>query len=497
MPGLYSEGRSTVPAAIRCFYGNFELVPVPLIDYNIESIRPDNGTKLAEHVKLTLQGAYVLPSGSFERVFLEGQQRLLNIFREDYQPFAIIAGPGNKTLSEGYVIFSGLYPRVTSINSEPDIWVNLLRYTVELEVYSGIPGNTLNNATPVESYSDNWSYEENADSRTIDVTHSINAKGINTAVSGTNAHLNALNFVKPRLGLTNTPAFLSCYTDPSVSGGATTTIQPISTKRTESINLGDGTYEVNEIFVVVSGVATAFDARTSAFEENEQKIATITINGVVQGLGRTNLNTDGGIGFTNAFNFFQNSIRPNLSLDASGVYVKYKSPITGGSGLNVTIPVTASITENKFLGTIQYNYSYNDDPTRVLPSGIVELQTNVTRVEALKLFASHPIPFRRIGNIIQAIETTTEGTITVTSNARALSTGNKTVDTNLAILTTENEINRFRPNSASFITLRLNNVNQTYSDSDLSSQAVVSWTFTLDKAETPNADSAIILKYLT
>lgn len=496
MAGLYSEGRSSVPAAIRCFYGDFELIPVPLIDYSIESIRPDGGTKLAEHVKLTLQGAYVLPSGSFERVFLEGQQRLLNIFRTDYQPFSIIAGPGNKTLPEGYILFSGLYPRVTSINSEPDIWVNLLRYTVELEVYSGIPGNTLNNAPPVESYSDNWSYSENSDNRTIDVTHTINAKGINTAVSGTNAHINALSFVKPRVGLSNTPAFLSFYTEPSVSGGYSVSMQPISTKRSESINIGDGTYEVNEVFVVVSGTVTAFDARTSSFEENEQKIAAITINGVVQGLGRTNLNTTGGIGFTNALSYFQNTIQPAIPLDASGVYLRYKSPITGGSGLNVTIPITTSITENRFLGTIQYSYSFNDDPSRVLPSGILELQTSITRVEALKLFASHAIPFRRIGNIIQAIETTTEGTITVTTNARAVSTGNKVTDTNLAIITTENEINRFRPNSANFITLRLNNVTQTYSDSDLSSQVVASWTFTLDKADTPNADSAIVLKYL-
>lgn len=490
---LRSDGRAAgILQAVRVFYGPDELIPAPLISYSKESIFPNEDIRTAELFKLTLNGAFVLPSGSYEQIF-RGQKELERIFSDDYKPFAILAGPGNSTLAPNTIIFSGLFPRISNINIQEDIHVNLLRYSVDLVAYSGV----LPSSVAIKSYSDTWQYSEDSESRTISIEHSVNAVGLNTAISGTNAFLNALTFVKPRLGLAQTPIFLPEFTEPNASGGATITTQPISTRRTESIDLGGGSYQATEVFVVVSGVSTAFDKRTLSFEENEQKIATVSINGTVQGLGRTNFNSDGGIGFTNAFNFFQSTVRPFLPADASGIWLKYKSPITGGSGLNVTIPLAANITENHFLGTIQYTFSFNDDPSRVLPSGIVQLSNTVTRVEALKLFASHPIPFRTLGNIIQGIQTTTEGSYTINANAIAFSTGNKTVDTNLAILNVENELNRLRPNPADFITLRIDSLEQVHSDAELSAQVTLAYKFTQNFDATPSAETPITLKYLS
>ncbi len=493
MGGLFSEGRAFgVQPAVRVFFGPDELVPSPLIAWSKESIFADEGLRTGEVLKLTLNGAYVLPSGSYEQI-ARGQRELERIFSDDYKPLVLIAGAGNRTLPAGTVIFSGITPRVTNLNVDADIHVNLLRYTTEITAYSGI----LPNNVGIRSYNDTWQFNEDANSRTISVEHNISAVGLNTAISGTNAFLNALTFVRPKLGVSNMPIFLPQFTEPNASGGSVISTQPISTRRTESVDLAGGSYQATEVFVIASGNVTAFDQRTVSFEENDQKIATVNINGTVQGLGRTNYNLDGGVGFTNAYGFFQNTVRPFLPADASGVYVKYKSPLTGGSGLNIVIPITANIVENEFLGTVQYTFSYNDDPRRVLPSGIIELQTTVSRVEALRLFASHPIPFRRLGNIIQDIATTIEGSYTINSSARAISTGDKKADTNLAIATLESEINRVRPNAVDFITLRVDALNETYSDSELSAQVTLTYKFTSDLSEAPSADSPIILKYLS
>lgn len=488
--GINSESRLNTLQTVKVFYGNHRLNPAPLLDLTTEIQRQDDGTRAAEINRFTLNGVYFLPSGSFEQMWKGGKQELERIFRNDYEEFRIVAGPGNVTLAENAVITGQIYPRVLSVNVEPDILVQRLNYTVELEASSGIA------SSPVESYSDSWQFQEEDTSRTIRVTHNVSARGINTAISGTNAYIHALNFVKARLGYDKIPAFVPQFTEPNASGGATITTRPISTQRTESLDEGGGSYQANEIFIIASGTVTYFDERAATFDEDDAGIATVRINGTVQGLERTNFNTDGGQGFTNAINAFRNTVRPGLALYASGVYLNYKDDSTG-SGLKVNSPIALSVTENRFLGNVQYSISYTDDPAQNLPSGIAERTSSFNKVFAQRTYASHPIAFRSDGNFVQDTESTTEGQITISCSVTAENSGDATVDTNLAIKTVEDELNRLRPNRADYITLRQNNKQQTHNDRELTAQASVSYIFTVNRAATPVANDEITLDYIT
>lgn len=485
---LESRGSILRPENIKFYYGQDRLIPAPLIDFSQEIQRRDDGNRSVEITRWNLQGSFVYTSGTFEQVWALGQQELLRIFSEDYKELRIVAGAGNATLAENTVITGQIYPKINSIAVEPDILVNLLNYTVELESVSGI-----DNSPPIASYQDSWQFTEDENSHTITVSHSVSAQGVSTAISGTNAHLHALTFVKGKLGLGNIPPFLPCFAEPNASGGQTVTIEPISVRRSESIDIGGGSYEASEVFVVASGTdVTYFDQKTATYEEDEKSTVKITINGSVQGLGRANLNSDFGPGFERALSAFNNTVRPGLPLYASGVYLRYKSNPTG-SGLNVTNPETLSITENRYTGKIDYSISYNDDPADNLPSGIVERSNSVNKTFALRLFSSHAIPYRGLGNIVQDIDTTTEGTITITCGATAENTGNATADTNRAIQYIEGELNRLRPSVADFIDLRISTLQQTHSDVDLTAQANLTYTFVVDRAEAPSASGPISL----
>ena len=107
--------------------------------------------------------------------------------------------------------------------------------------------------------------------------------------------------------------------------------------------------------------------------------------------------------------------------------------------------------------------------------------------------ASHVIPFRKLGNVIQDIKTPTEGQVVITSSAKAENTGDATIDTNRAIEQVESEINRVRPNSADFETLRVSNLQQDYSDKELTAQANITYIFTVNLDSTPTVDSDITL----
>ncbi|GAH18105.1 unnamed protein product, partial [marine sediment metagenome] len=180
---------------------------------------------------------------------------------------------------------------------------------------------------------------------------------------------------------------------------------------------------------------------------------------------------------------------------ASGIYSLYKEDASNFY-LFTTNHLSLSVTENRCVATIQYSVSYNDDPSENLPSGILEASTSVQRSEAIRLYATHPIIFRRLGNIIQDIKTTVEGRITISSSAKAENTGDNTVDVNRAIAYIQSEVNRLRPNSAEFQNLRIGGIDETFSDKELSAQATVTYIFVSDLSSVSDADSDIVLTTL-
>jgi hypothetical protein len=276
----------------------------------------------------------------------------------------------------------------------------------------------------------------------------------------------------------------------------------VSVQRDEQADVANGTYSVTEVFTIVSGAPFWFSARTEAFEENENGIATITINGTIQGLGRTlspSFGAEGGLGFDRACSGFVNHVKPQLPFDASGIYVKYKPDATP-SGLQTSNPTTFSITQSKCRGTVDFSIAYSDNPALNLPSGIVSRTCAINTVEPVRVQVSHPIPFRRLGPIIQDIKTPTEGTMSIQCQAQATNTGNSLNDTNRVIDFIEDELNRLKgthANPANFDTIRVTGLQQNFSDVDLTCSATLDLAFTLDLAQTPTVTGDITLRKLS
>jgi hypothetical protein len=132
-----------------------------------------------------------------------------------------------------------------------------------------------------------------------------------------------------------------------------------------------------------------------------------------------------------------------------------------------------------------------------LPSGISAFTSSVTRTDGIRLLASHPIPLRRLGPLVQDIRTTTEGSVAITCQAKAKFSGDTKADTNRAIAAVQDEINRLRKihaNSVDFITLRIGGLEQQASDKELTSQATVTFVFTVDLASVEDPTADITLK---
>lgn len=486
--------------AVKVLYNGRRLLPAPLIDWTLEPQFDDSGNRTATLNRITLTGSVViLPSGSYEQMYIK-QEQLRQTFSVDNADLVILAGNGNKTLPEDTIISSGLRPKVTRVNIPADTQFQRIDYTVELEdlvAASGVSGVT-------SSLTDQWSFRENPDACVVDITHQVSAEGVD---GEPDKFLQAQRAVQARLGIHNLPIHIPFFVQPNASGlfGFTHPSNPaggpifeVSVQREEVADVVNGTYQCTEVFTIVSGVPFFFSQRTEGFEEDVNGIATVTLAGTVQGLGRT-LTAGlggGGPGFTRALSGFINVVKPQLPWDASGIYLRYKVGAVS-SGLAIFNPTAYSITQNTCRGTIDFSVTYTDDPSANLPSGIVNSSCNISIVEGIRLYASHAIPFRRLGNIIQDIRTTTEGSISIQCDAQARNSGNSRADTNRAIAFVQDELNRLKnihANAANFVTLRISNLSQQFSETELTSQATLEFAFTIDLANAPSVGSDISLR---
>jgi len=491
-------------AAVEVYYNGCKLTPAPVIDWTVEPQFDDSGVRTSDINKLTLTGTVlVTPSGSYEQMYIK-QEELRTAFSVDEKDFVILAGPANKTLAEGTVICSGLKPKVTNLTIPADTQFQRIDYTVELEdqvTVSGVSGVT-------SSLSDQWSFAEDPNTCTVNITHAVSAEGLD---GETDKFDQALRAVKARLGIDKLPLTLPCFVEPNASGtwGFLHPTNPgpsggpifeVSVQREEVADVANGTYSATEIFTIVSGVPFYFTQRTEAFEEDSAGVANVTLAGTVQGLGRTLSagEPEGGPGFARACSGFINQVRPQLKWDASGVYEKYKEG-SSGSGLALYNPTSYSLTQNKCRGTVDFSITFTDDPTANLPSGITSRTCSVSVVDGLRLNVSHSIPFRRLGNIVQDMKTTTEGSISIQCQVQAKNTGNATSDTNRAIEFVQDEINRLKDknaNPADYVDIRITNLNQQFSDTDLTSNVTLDMAFVVDLASVPDINSDISLRTL-
>jgi len=490
-----SDPRSTLPGLspqhLIVSYGDSVLLPSPLIAHSVQIERDEAGERELIRTTRTLTGQ-ILTSGIGYHLVRAKQRELENAFAQDNLEFKIIAAPNHPCLIPGTAIESGVFPNVASLDIREDVQFNRLDYTIVLEdetAPSGVSGL-------VQSLSNNWSYTENENESVIDITHSINAQGRNTAVSGaaSNALDNAVSRVRGLLGLIHAPSGFPYYAQPA--SGTNVRFYEITTSREESVNLEDATYSVTENFKLVSGLLPFRDERSVQWQKDAEGVITVSLQGTVRGYGRTNDGgdegsgrTSGGTGFVNALSGFNNLVKPLWSSDAQVVYSRYD----GSGTLAVSNPQSISITQNPSNGTIAYSITYTDDPSENLPSGISDLSCSIQRTDPVVANAIIQVPFRALGPVFQRLCSTTEGSYSIQCNVTATNTGREVVDTNRALEVAEQEMIKLQPNPADYVALRLTGRQQTIDRINRSVQISFTWTFAQDISTVPSDTAPISL----
>ena len=484
LPGLH-------PSFIEVSYGGTVLTPSPLIAHSVQIERDDADNREVIRTTRTLTGS-ILTSGLSYHFVRQKQRELEDTFAADNLEFAVTATANHPCLLAGTPIESGVFPLVQSIDIREDIQVNRLDYTIVLEdatAPSGVSGLVTN-------LSNTWQYSENDSECLVDITHSVSAEGINTSVSGapSNALDNARSRVTQLLGLHAAPSGFPAYVQPG--SGSDVRFYEITTSREETVSVEDGTYAVTENFKLVSGILPFVDERTAQFQLDENQVATITLQGTVRGMGRTNdgaaagpSRSSGGTGFVNALSGFNNLVRPDWTSDALQVYDRY-----AGSGvLVIGRPQSVSISQTPCQGTIGYSVTYTDDPTENLPSGIQDLSCTVQRNDPVVSNAIISVPFNALGPVFQRLCTTQEGSYAIQCNVIALNTGAEIVDTNRAIEVAEQEMIRLQPNPADYVALKLTGRNQTVDRINRSINVTYTWTFSQSVDTVPSDTGPISL----
>jgi len=490
MTDVISSPSNFGDAAVELYYGGQRLYPAPLIDFSRKTNRSADDSALSVEDTWSLRGVYINNDNmGYENVVTE-MEDLKTIFAQDGLELVIKAGAGSQTLPSGTTITSGIYPFVESIGIPEEV-TQFHRFNYEVNLIAKSAASGVSGV--VENATDNWQFNENSDRLTTVVQHSVSAKGINTNTSGvSNALTNAKAFVDSRLGTSAVPSNYPSYVIPGDVDGDTSTIFEFQRTRSENVSVEDGSYEITESFVFVSGTVPFSDGRTYGYDKTKEGIVTININGSVEGYPRTDGTDEPYGGFYNAQSGWINALQPYLYAEADEVYGRY-----GASGTLATKAITYNITENRFLGTVGYAVSYTDDPGENLPSGIVEQSITIQRTDAIRMQQSHTIPHRRLGNIVQDIGTPTVGQYRMQASSRAENTNDAVADTNRAISHIQDLMNQQRPNPSEFLTLRLLSKDQSHDKLSLTANATVVYEFSVDLATVQEANTDIILNPVT
>ncbi len=466
-------------------------MPSPLIAHSIQIERDDADNREVIRTTRTLTGQ-ILTSGLSYHFVRQKQRELEDAFAVDNLEFKILATANHPCLVAGTPIESGVFPLVQSIDIQEDTQFNRLDYTIVLEdalAPSGVSGL-------VTDLTNTWSYSENETECLVDITHTISAQGVNTSISGlpSNALENAKQRIVSLIGLQNAPSGFPCHVQPV--SGSDVRFYEVTTSREETVGVEDGTYAVSEIFKLVSGLLPFADERTAQFQIDDVNVTTVSLQGTVRGMGRTNdgapagpSRSSGGTGFVNALSGFNALVRPDWTSDALEVYDRY-----GGSGtLFVGKPQSISISQTPCAGTVGYSVTFTDNPTENLPSGIQDLSCTVQRNDPVVGNAIIGLPFSALGPIFQRLCTTSEGSYAIQCNVIAINTGEEIINTNRAIEVAEQEIIKLQPVPANYIELKLTGRSQTVDRINRSINVTYTWTFSQSIDTVPSDTGPITL----
>lgn len=455
---------------LSMYYGAYRFQPAPLMTYDQESITDEAGLRIADKVTLSFQGTLLnlnnISSGD-AAAMITLRNTLINALSGNNREFKLLHNIGS-TAASGTPIISGIYPKVEGLTFEAGTWNSQIPYSFSL-VYET---NYVSGAVPIEDYGDTWQFTEDENTRTIRASHSVNAKGINTAISGgaSTAVNNAKTWVTARMGTGTLPTGYPAWAQSGFTGN-----QRFQKYRTESVGITDGTFAATEDIVLASG--NYAHSWTAQLQKDADGITTLTLNGNIEGLGRWDVATDMAVSGWNVY------VSPILSGLANEIYVE----LSGAGSLNVSKVQSLSVTKDEFNGRVGYSVTYNDDPTDNLPSGIAEFEITKQIKLPIRTKQAFVIPGRAQGSILHDIGTPTDGAIVINGTAKGVLTTQLDYVKNFC----EDEANALRPNYALYNQLWLTDFSKTENEDQKSFSFSLAWAYT-DNLSNVQSPSGII-----
>jgi hypothetical protein len=356
-------------------YDNFTFKePIPLVSKNEEII--NYGDRWGQITKISLQGQLTGVCPNDFNQLISGQNNLISGFSRDFKPF---------TISEnGKTIFTSDTCTVRSINFDQSKYVKMLNYTIELDCYErDLFTQSFGVLDPVNEYT----FTENED-QSLTINHNISAKGINTSTFS--AMDNARNYVYALTGYN--PSIIPININNS-------NYTPLLRSYTENINRLNGTYGIQESYVVdISNNAYInpqyFTRYTTTINKSiNTDFDSISIQGSIQGAKRTPFS---GVRYyasgLNLFNICANDFGSSTQLN--------------------NIPISLSFDENQAANTINFNATYDtniiydEDFDYVVPNSYFDANTDISKdtiTSITSVSISGPIVTRG-GNLKQKYE---------------------------------------------------------------------------------------------
>lgn len=424
-------------------YNGKKLIPAPLISIDKRFVQAGNGTNLGSTYQITVNGTLFAykgsptSSGSFWdtsgyppdetitndarlNTIIRKQEALRGLFSQNGLSFEVQSANGGPPLK--------FNPRIVGVNFSEDIWFDRCQYTITMEAdflsvfgnltpednyivqVESIVGSGLENKyVYLQSAQESYDIEYDQDRDVFLVNHQVSAQGKDNSVS--TGYNSARNWVLSKLGIT------SQMNAPGVWSNNFSAANGYDYLRTQRASELDGSFEVSESWIFSSKPYT----EQYTVEVNQADgVPQINVQGEVQGLAARQMNTVG--------NSKLGSINPtgvvygDRYFSASGAFygntgIKSKIYTRALELANVPYinptPLQWSIAQNKNIGLINYNFSFDGRPPNIIPGARFESITLNDNLPS-DVFAVIPVLGRKKGPIIQSIGTITERRRTLT-----------------------------------------------------------------------------------
>ena len=314
-------------------FGQNSSFPIPFVSLSNDYVQAGERWTILQAI--TLQGEII---GCSKSDLVARQNEILDAFSQDFKTIEI-SGLDDIELA-----------RVVSVNFQGSDYLSAVSYTIELEAYSY---DTFVNSYYVVEPVDSISIVENND-KTIDITHTISAKGVNS--SSYNALTNAKNFV---IGKLDDQKSQGTWPVPNLISSKDPNFKRMLVSVSEDIDRIQGRYSItkqykSDLDYEDGSVILRYTKETS---EQEGQFKIFTINGSVEG-GLQDQDAEG----IDAFEKLRNRLKSfKKSLNTEFVHELIDS---------------ASISEDITAGRINFTFAFSSNPLEVIDDYHISVSEN-------------------------------------------------------------------------------------------------------------------------